>query len=99
MKGVLRIWKELDLKEVEQHLIVVGELTAECFPCHQIDLEKKAVQCPYCGAQFKYMGFRRRVDIGYIRKLKEELPYMILIDFDDFKKNMGKSDARKLLDI
>jgi len=99
MSGILRVWKELDLKDVEDHLIVVGDLCAECFSCHQIDLDKKAVQCPHCGAQFKYMGFRRRIDIGYMRKIKQELSHLVFIDFDDFKKNMGKSDARKLLDI
>jgi hypothetical protein len=99
MKSLLRVWQELDLKDVEQSLIVVGELSAECFACHKVGINSTSVQCPQCGAHFKYMGFRRRVDMNYLRKLREDFPYMVLIDFDDFKKATGKSTARKLLDL
>lgn len=37
--------------------------------------------------------------MSYLRKLKEELSYLVFIDFEDFKKSLGKRDARKLLDI
>lgn len=100
MSTFVRVWKELDLVDVEKHLLVMGELTAECFACHHIGLKADTVQCPECGAAFKYMGFRRsRVDAKYLAKLKEELPYLTFIDFEDFKKGIGKSSARKLLDL
>jgi Zn finger protein HypA/HybF involved in hydrogenase expression len=99
MKGLLRVWNELDLADIEKYLIVVGELSSECFSCHKIDLELKAQRCPNCGTYFKYMGFRRKVQISFLKKVKEELSYLILIDFDDFKKATGSRDARKILDI
>lgn len=99
MKSLLRTWKEFDLKEVEKHLIVMGELSAECFSCHKVGIEAKTAQCPQCGAHFKYMGFRRKLNMNYLHKLKEELPYMTFIDFDDFKRATGKSAARNLLDL
>jgi len=99
VKGFLRIWKELDLQEIEKSLIVVGELSSECFSCHKLGIELKTRTCPNCGTFFKYMSFRRKVQPNFLKKLKEEQPRLILIDFDDFKRVLGKRDARKLLDI
>ncbi|MFH1876058.1 MAG: hypothetical protein ABH865_04135 [Candidatus Omnitrophota bacterium] len=99
MKGFLRSWQEFDLEDVKKHLIVVGELSSDCFCCRKIGLDSHARACPSCKAYFKYMGFRRHVDGGYIHKLRAELPSIIFIDFDDFKKLIGQQQARKLLDI
>jgi hypothetical protein len=99
MRGFLRAWQEFDIQEIEKHLIVVGELSAECFSCHKIGIDSKSIICPNCQTHFKYMGFRRHVDGGYIHKLKEELPHLVFIDFEDLKKVIGKREARKLLDI
>ncbi|UCC95482.1 MAG: hypothetical protein JSW40_01720 [Candidatus Omnitrophota bacterium] len=99
MKGLLRVWKEFDLQDIEKHLIVVGELSSECFSCHKIGIDSKSSVCPTCGAGFKYMGFRRKLSMNYLRQIREELPQLTFIDFDDFKRAIGKRDARKLLDI
>jgi hypothetical protein len=99
MKGFLRVWQELDIKDIEQYLIVIGELSAECFACKKIGIDSKSVTCPNCGVGFKYIGFRRKVEPHYLRQVKERLPFIVFIDFDDLKKIIGKSDARKLLDL
>ena len=99
MKEFIRVWKELDRVEIEKCLIVMGELSAECFACHHIGLDKNTVTCPSCGTHFKYMGFRRKVSSAYLHKLAQEMPYLTFVDFDDLKSAGGKSDARKLLDL
>ncbi|UCD15110.1 MAG: hypothetical protein JSV34_05155 [Candidatus Omnitrophota bacterium] len=99
MRGFLRVWQELDLTDIEKHLIVVGELSSECFACHKIGIDSKSKQCPCCGISFKYTGFRRKDQINYLRKVRQENPAMIFIDFDDFKKALNKRDAKKLLDL
>ena len=99
MKALLRTWQEFDLKDVEKFLIVHGELSAECYACHKIGLELKAISCSNCGTYFKYIGFRRKVTISYLHKLRQETPHLTLIDFDDFKKATGNQDARRLLDL
>ena len=99
MRGFLRVWQECDLQDIEKYLIVVGELSSECFACHKVGIERKAQNCPNCGVYFKYMGFRRKLQMSYLRKMKEEFPQLVFIDFEDFKKSIGKRDARKLLDI
>jgi hypothetical protein len=96
---LIRVWQEVDISQIEKNLIVVGELSAECFSCHKIGSEIKAHTCPNCSTVFKYMGFRRKVEGGYLHRIKQELPHLILIDFDDFKKVIGQKEARKLLDI
>ncbi|MCK4519910.1 MAG: hypothetical protein KAT96_01935 [Candidatus Omnitrophica bacterium] len=99
MKRFIRVWEELDLADVEKHLIVAGDLSAECFCCHKVGIDLKARACPNCSAFFKYMGFRRKVRLAYLHQIKEELPRIVFIDFEDFKKSLGTRDARKLLDI
>ena len=99
MKSFVRAWEELDLADIEKHLIVVGDLSAECFGCHKVGIDSKARACPDCSAIFKYIGFRRKVQISYLRKVRDERPRIVIIDFDDFKRSLGKRDAQKLLDI
>lgn len=99
MRGLIRVWKELDVQDVEKHLIVVGELSSECFSCHKIGIEAKTQICPACGCGFKYMGFRRKLEISYLRKMSEEFPHLVFIDFEDFKKAIGKGEARRILNI
>ena len=99
MKGFIREWKEFDLADLQDHLIVVGELSSECYHCHEVGLEKTARACPKCKTYFKYMGFRRKLQPSFLKKVKDETPSLILVDFDDIKKASGHDDARKLLGL
>ena len=96
-KVTLRVWKEFDLEEIEKHLIVVGELSGECFSCRQLGVDVRQGRCPNCGTEFKYMGFRRKVNGKDIVRFKREYPQMIFIEFEDFKKNISRERAKKLL--
>ena len=98
MKNYLRVWEKCDLIDIEKHLIVMGELSSECYSCHKVGIERRAKTCPECGVSFKYMGFRRRLNPAHLNKFKEDLPDIIFIDFEDFKKVLGKHQARKLFD-
>jgi hypothetical protein len=99
MKTFLRVWQACDLKSIEQHLFVLGELSGECYRCHAIGLELGDGECPECHVKFKYVGFRRKITLHYVTKFKEQHPTLECIDFDDFKKALSKKEARKLLDI
>ncbi len=98
-RAFLRSWEEFNLQEIEKSLLVIGELSADCYSCHKIGIDLKAHVCPGCGTNFKYIGFRKKVDGAYVHRLKAEMPYAVFIDFEDFKKATGKNEARKLLDI
>lgn len=95
----IRTWKELDVKEIEKYLIIVGELSAECYACHKIGIESKSAICPACNTGFKYMAFRRKLEPHFIRQMHNLYPHILCIDFEDFKRATGKSDARRLLDF
>ncbi|MBN2483798.1 MAG: hypothetical protein JXD21_06335 [Candidatus Omnitrophica bacterium] len=99
MKAFLRIWQEADIKDIEQHLMVVGELSAECYHCHAIGLDLNLDACPQCRAFFKYVGFRRKVDANVLIRFCQKHPRCSFIDFEDFKKALSKDGARKLLDM
>jgi len=99
MVSFIRVWQTKDLADIEKHLIVVGELSSECFCCHKIGIDSNSKACPDCKAYFKYMGFRRKLQPVYLQKVTETMPNMILIDFDDFKKARNKRDARNLLNM
>ena len=99
MKSFLRIWQEVDLEEVTNNLFVMGELSGECFSCHKVGISGKAMQCPDCKKEFKYVAFRRRIDVNSIKRFKAMYPQAYLIEFEDFKKALSTKHARKLLDI
>ena len=95
----LRIWQEANLKDITKNLFVIGELSGECFSCHNLGISLKEKSCPYCNKEFKYIGFRRKIDLNSIKRFRQQFPEALFIDFDDFKKATGKDQARKLLDI
>ena len=99
MKANIRVWEEFDLEATGKHLVVIGELKGECFACHAIGIDINLKKCPSCGVEFKYMGFRRKVDVSSILRFKNENPDLVYIEFDDFRKVMHKKEARKLLDL
>ncbi|MDD4294641.1 MAG: hypothetical protein PHP69_03915 [Candidatus Omnitrophica bacterium] len=99
MRGYLRTWHEFDLSGIEKSLIVAGDLSSECYSCHNIGIELNAHKCPHCGIEFRYIGLRRKVTSAFLKKLRDESPHLTIIDFDDFKKGIGHSAARKLLDL
>jgi len=99
MKNFVRTWEDFDLVDIEKHLIVVGDLSSECFCCHKVGVDSKARACSDCSAIFKYIGFRRKIQMPYLYKVREERPRIVIIDFDDFKRSLAKRDARKLLDL
>jgi hypothetical protein len=96
MSILIRVWKELDLADIEKHTLIVGELSSDCSACKHIGIDSKAIQCPACATHFKYMAFRRKLEMHYLKKMKDELPGTIFIDFEDYKKAIGHRDARDL---
>ncbi|MCD6134427.1 MAG: hypothetical protein J7J25_02785 [Candidatus Omnitrophica bacterium] len=96
MKYWMRIWDKVDIGDIEKALLVVGIYKAECFSCHNIDLNKDVMSCPYCKVQFRYVSFRDKkvtsseLDRYYSRGLK-------IIEWGDFLKEYKRQKARKFL--
>lgn len=96
----LRVWSERDLTQIEPHLLILGDLKADCGNCKELGLDYKTVtQCPKCQTRFQFVTSRRfethpgeRFQI--VRCLAEVRKDLICIDYDDYKKLTGRQKAR-----
>lgn len=93
MAEFIRVWKEFDLGDISEHLLIVGDVTGDCSKCRALGIDySDAKECPECGTHFKYIATRT----GHTPKIKQRRPDLIFIDFDDYRKATGKLKARKL---
>ena len=99
MKAFVRIWEERNLEQIGKHLLVAGHLSGECFNCHTIGIDTNARVCPQCKTQFKYKGFRKKINYQDIIKSAAKNPDITLIDFDDYLRRIKFNKAKKLLDL
>ncbi|MCG2711269.1 MAG: hypothetical protein L6416_02960 [Candidatus Omnitrophica bacterium] len=103
-KFLVRIWQELESDEVKKHLLLAGELTANCENCRHlgIDFFKETV-CQQCGTDFKYIGIREKSnkaeELFAIKRIKEKRPDLVVVDCEDIQRAFGKSKARDLLGL
>lgn len=94
MTDFIRAWKEFDINDIEEHLLVVGDIKGDCSKCRALGIDySNAKSCPQCGTSFKYVASRTRE----IRKIVTKRPDLIFVDFEDYKKALGKIKARDLL--
>ena len=100
MQQYLRIFKSFDIEEVRKHLIIMGDLSADCGSCRMLGIDAIAAKsCPQCGTQFKYAASRRVSNnpgerFGWAKRTQEKRPDLILIDFEDYSKILGQKKAR-----
>ena len=100
MNGWIRSWSQKDISEIEKHLLILGDLKADCSNCKELGLDYKTVKrCPKCQTPFIYVSSRRfethpgeRFQI--LRRLGETRNDLICIDYDDYKKLTGRQKAR-----
>lgn len=96
----LRIWQNCNIEEVTKHLMIVGDLTADCASCRELGIEyAQAKTCPKCGTTFRFMSLRSSKLDGprgtAAKRLKDRRPDLTLIDYDDYKEITGKNSARE----
>ena len=94
----LRVYKKLDIVDIKQHLLIYGDLSANCANCQAIDVKLDARQCPQCAAGFKYIAFRNiKNHLPKLQKLNDERPDLIFVDYEDFSRNLGVLKAQEFL--
>ena len=97
-RRLIRIYKDLDIQEIKECLLIVGDLSAQCSKCNHLGIKLEANQCPQCSAAFQYISFRNIKDhLPKIQRLIHERPGIVLIDFDDFKRLSGALRAEEFL--
>jgi hypothetical protein len=94
MADFIRVWKEFDINDVSEHLLIVGDAAGDCAKCRELGIDYSSAKlCPKCSTVFKYIASRTRE----VKKIISKRPDLIFIDFEDYKKVSGKIKARDLL--
>ncbi len=91
----IRVWKNLDTRDVKKHLLLIEDLYGVCANCKQMGLNyTKDAVCNNCGTTFKYVATRLK-DPGAVHNIlrriqKDSLP-LTMIDREDYEKSMAKN--------
>ena len=90
----IRVWTTLDLREVNEHLMLIDDLYGTCARCKQLGLNYlKDRTCTGCGATFHFIAtnLKSPTDSGKIlgRLLQEKLD-LRLIDRSDYERATAK---------
>ena len=94
----LRVYRKMNIEEITKHLLVYGDLSAQCANCQAMELKLDSVKCPKCETPFKYISFRNvRQHLPKLQKIHETRPEVQFIDFDDYKRITGELKARDFL--
>jgi len=93
MVEFIRIWKNIDINDISGHLLIVGEAMGDCSKCKSLGIDySSAKTCPECSTEFKYIASRSRE----VKKIIQKRPDLIFIDFEDYKRVIGKIKAKGL---
>ncbi len=96
----VRVWQQLDLNTLKQHLLLIDDLYGTCAACKQIGLNYlKDKSCSGCGTEFKYLATRLKdpAETGKIlRRIEKEKLGLTLIDREDYEKAMAEKNIGSL---
>jgi hypothetical protein len=89
-KYYFRVAQVMDYDDVSKHLMVVGELTGDCFSCRAIGIDyKKEKYCPQCKTDFRFISYRKSslsIKTAQIARLCERRPDLTYVEYDDIKE-------------
>jgi protein-arginine kinase activator protein McsA len=97
----VRIWTQIDKNDIVSHMVVVDDKFGFCTGCREIGIKIDALKkCPKCGREFKYVSSRESKGGGRgfetMVRLKNRLPDLIFVDYDDYERITGKQKAETL---
>lgn len=95
----VRVWQSVDAEGIQQHLVIVGELTGDCGHCRHVGIDYvKEKSCPQCGHPFRFITCRTAAGsmkgaMGAVRRIKERRPDLTFIDYNDYSHVIGSKKA------
>ncbi|MFH1479234.1 MAG: hypothetical protein ABIG92_05630 [Candidatus Omnitrophota bacterium] len=93
MMEFIRVWKDFDIDELSRHLLIVGSASGDCSNCRELGLDYNSIKtCTSCNTEFKYIASRTRE----IAKIKKKRPDLVFVEFEDYKRAIGKKNAKGL---
>ena len=98
---MIRIWKEVDIKEIQSHLVLLDDIQGYCPSCKKTGIKYDSLKkCPSCGIEFTYAGLREKTDTRQgtqtIAKIKKNAPWLTVIDYADYTHILDRSKAQSL---
>ena len=100
MNVAIRTIKEFNLDDVSKHLLVVGDLTGDCFNCKELGLDYLKINiCPNCKADFRYITSRKSGNTGLkpLFNLHRKRSDLVCIEFGDLKQHKDREKAKDFL--
>jgi hypothetical protein len=95
----IRVWTEVDIKEIEEHIIMVDDKYGHCHKCKEIGIELKELKkCPSCGRDIKYVTSKEagKGKSEIVIRIRKKLPELTFVDYDDYLYLTGKDKAKSL---
>jgi len=95
----IRIWKEVDLAEIKEHIIIVDDTTGFCPNCRKIGIDLKELKkCPSCGREFRYVTSKETIkrNTEFLNRIRKKLPDLVFVDYSDYEHQSGKMKAAEL---
>ncbi len=94
MAFYIRVWQPCNVQEMAKHLLIVGDMTADCQGCRELGIDYNTTRnCPKCGTDFRFIAVRSASG-GAVKRIKDRRPDLVMIDYDDYKQLTGKQSAR-----
>ena len=95
---LIRIYQKLDVGQIKPALLIYGDLGGSCAHCNAMDIKLESLKCPSCQTEFKYISFRNiKNHLPKVLKLHAERPQILIIDFEDYTRQMGAMKAHDFL--
>ena len=97
----LRVWQACDIHEITKHLLIVGDITADCAACRELGIDHgSAKSCPKCSTVFRFIASRLTGPLdrnrgATVKRIKDRRPDLTFIDYEDYKEITGKQQARE----
>lgn len=100
MTFYIRVWQSCDIEQIVKHLLIVGDVTADCAACRELGIDYSAAKsCPACGTVFRFIASRLTGKLDQnrganVKRIKERRPDLTFIDYEDYRNITGKQQAR-----
>jgi hypothetical protein len=99
-KSYIRVGQIVDFDEVAKHLIVVGDISGDCFSCKHFGIDyAREKYCPGCRTDFRFISARKPADANSgasIAKLCQKRPDLTYVEYCDMKEISDRNKAKSI---
>ena len=87
-KSMIRVWQEIDIKEIEPRLLIGGTVSADCGNCKEVGISFDAVTCPKCNQDILVYDLH----IRSVRYLSTECQYRERMNHEQYSERFKERD-------